>query len=241
VTSFPEQVQAIAIDAVEIQNSAEKISQTRIAAYSIALEQLMLVSLRYPNAEPVIQSLVNHADQTFEMFDGCLNYWTDFGPPNGQDGEDWKRNKNLTHRKHFSDSVGYAQAYPQSTKYTHVYAVAPEKHLVVLTCWMGPYWTVTANYLYDETQDTPQVKPLVLPVYDSETGEVIANTSNLHHGFQRYDEESGTLQLSHRFTGIGDCGYGATYSLENDEFVLKRFAEKRACDGVVNGYSQVYP
>jgi len=239
--SLPEKVQTFAIDGVEIQRSAEQIAQTRIAAYSIALEELMLVSQRYPSAGPVVQSLVDHSDQTFEMFDGCLNYWTDFGPPPGQDLENWERNKNLTHKKHFPDAVGYAQAYPRSTKYTQVYAVAPAKYLVVLTCWLGPYWTVSANYLYDETQDKPQVTPLFLPTYDSATGQIVASSSNIHHGFQRFDEASRTLQLSHRFSGIGDCGYGATYGLENDEFVLQRFAEKQACDGVMNRYPQVYP
>jgi hypothetical protein len=234
-------VQAIAIATIDIQNSANKIAQSQIAAYSTALEELTLVSQRYPSAAPVIQSLVDYTDQTFAMFDGCLNYWTEVDPPNQQNAANWERNKELTRRKHFSGSTGYDQAYLRSAKYSQVYAVAPDKHLVVLTCWLGPYWTVTANYLYDETLGPPQVKPLVLPAYNSETGQIVAGTSNIHHGFQKYDEASRTLQLSHRFTGIGDCGYGATYAFENDEFVLQRFAEKRDCDGVLDSYPQVYP
>lgn len=234
-------LEPITINAVELQSAPDKIAQTRLAAYSTALGDLTLVSRRYPDVEPVIQSLVDHPAQTFEMFDGCLNYWSDFAPPNGQDAENWQRNKILTREKHFPGSAGFDQAYPQSTEYTQIHAVAPDKHLVVLTCWLGPYWTVSANYLYDKTQDTPQVKPLALSTFDSKTGQVVASASNMHHGFQRYDETSRTLQLSHRFTGSGDCGYGATYSLENDEFVLQRFAEKRECDGLLNRYPQVYP
>lgn len=228
-----EQIQVTATDAVDIQNWEERVARIRHEAYSDALEQLTLASAQHPDAEPVIQSLLEYPEQTFEMFEGCSNYWRVFEPPSGQYSEDW--NHDLILR--------YYQNFPSMAQYTRIYPIAPEKHLIVMTCGIGPYWAATANYLYDKTQNTPQVKSLVLPTYDSATEQVISSPSNINYGIQQYNEEKQILTLFHKYRGIGDCGRQATYLLENDEFTLTEFREQRECDGtrLLNDFPQVYP
>jgi Protein of unknown function (DUF1176) len=233
VKPLPAQTQVADTNAIDNQNWEETVVQTRREAYSTALEYLISASQQYPDTEPVLQSLLAHPDQTFEMFEGCSNYWRNFEPPNGQYSEDWNHDNILSHYQNF----------PRMAQYTRVYSVAPAKHLVVMTCWVGPYWAATENYLYDETPSTPQVRSLVLPTYDSKTEQVISSPSNINYGLQSYDEQSRTLTLFHKYSGIGDCGHQATYLLENDEFILTEFREQRECDGtrLPGDFPQVYP
>jgi hypothetical protein len=123
------------------------------------------------------------------------------------------------------------------------YAIAPGKHLISMTCWVAGYWTTTANYIYDETENPPQVKQLSVPIYDSDTAQLIP--SLVSRGFQRYQEETHTLTVGRKYSGAGNCGFRATYLLKNEEFILTQFREHKKCnDGAINHpgkFPQVYP
>ncbi|MEL6381809.1 MAG: DUF1176 domain-containing protein [Cyanobacteria bacterium J06626_18] len=132
---------------------------------------------------------------------------------------------------------------PDRVQYTRAYQIEPEAHLIIMSCWFGPYWEAVAAYRYDETESTPQVEPLILPTFDSESGQVVSSESNILYGLLSYDEESQRLTLAHKYSGTGECGFEATYVLANDEFELGEFSEQSECDGtrLPGDFPQVYP
>ncbi|MEM0980181.1 MAG: DUF1176 domain-containing protein [Cyanobacteria bacterium P01_H01_bin.58] len=193
------------------------LEQARQDAYEWGLKNLKLVVDRYPDAEPVIQSMTNHPEQTYEMFEGCMNYWRD----HVSDLSSERQTAALTH--------GYLEfrRMPESTR---IYIIGNKKHLVTMPCAFGTYWEAVANFIYDETGDIPHVKPLALPIYDAETRQVTQSSSNINIGLQSFNEETQTLGLGHKYSGMGNCGKSATYILENDALTLVEFREQRTCD-----------
>ena len=198
------------VSRVETQKSEDPIERLQQEAYSTALDNLELASEQSPDAESVIQSLIEHPNIAYEMFDGCSNYWRDIEPPGDLSEKEWNRSILLDHYESF----------PSLSQHTRIYPITSEKYLVIITCWFGPYWKATANYIYQETGNTPQITSLILPTYDQKTEQVVLSQSNINYGVQNYDQEKHELTLVYKYRGIGDCGLRATYLLENDELTL---------------------
>ncbi|MEM1281410.1 MAG: hypothetical protein AAGG53_15635 [Cyanobacteria bacterium P01_H01_bin.152] len=209
------------------------LEQRREDAYALALNNLTAVLERHPEAESVIQSLQAQSTLAYEMFDGCTHYQPDLQYRLGSASEDWATREALLHY----------QRIPEQVKQTHVYTIEPDKSLIVLTCGSAPFWTAYANYIYDETHDSPQLMPLTVPIYDSENGQVVQGQSNLSHGIQHYDAVSRTLTLSCQNDLMGSCGHQATYRLENNELTLIEFREQKICGDArsPDEFPQVYP
>ncbi|MEM1280990.1 MAG: hypothetical protein AAGG53_13445 [Cyanobacteria bacterium P01_H01_bin.152] len=219
---------------VEARNiNSTDLEQQREDSYALALDNLAAVLERYPEAESVIQSLQSQPALAYAMFDGCTHYRPDLQYRSGSASEDWDTREALL----------YYQRIPEKVKQTHVYTIEPDKSLIVLTCGSAPYWTAYANYIYDETHDSPQFMLLTVPIYDSENGQVIQGQSNLSHGIRHYDAASRTLTLSHQNDLMGSCGHQATYRLENDELTLTEFREQKICGEArsPDEFPQVYP
>ncbi len=218
---------------LENQQLEEAINQLRQEAYSAALNNLKSASDQSADTESFIQHLIEQPKVAYEIFDGCSNYWREIEPPGDLSEEAWNRSILLDHYESF----------PSMPQHTRIYSMTPGKYLVIMPCWIGPYWEASTNYIYDETGPQEKVTPLRLPTYDIKTGQVIPGQSAINRGVQDYDEESQELTLVYKFRGPGDCGLKATYLLENDELTLTEFREHFHCDGSRNpdDYPQLYP
>lgn len=219
--------------AIPNQSPEEMIDNLRHGAYSMALGNLKLVAERNPDILPVIQSLIEHPDQAYEMFDGCYNYWSDLGQTVNLSEQEWETELATRHY----------QSIPEQVQYLRAYDILPEKHLIMMNCWIGPYWEAVSVYLYDEAESTPQIKLLTFPTYNSETEEIDSKGSIILYGLPNYNEENHLLTLAHKYSGAGNCGFRAIYRLENDEFILTEFREQRECDEAVfpGDFPLVYP
>ncbi|MEM9538414.1 MAG: DUF1176 domain-containing protein [Cyanobacteria bacterium P01_E01_bin.42] len=211
----------------KIETSADRkqiMQQIRHESYEKALENLKLAGEYNPNSEVIMQNLLEYKEQTFAIFDGCVNYWLDGDPADNISRDEWEEKGWRSHYQYF----------PERTQYTRIYPVETQKYLIALSCWTGSYWVATAYYLYDISETLPQVRSLILPTYDRATNRVIPSSSNINYGFDEYDPENRILSLQHKYAGTGLCGRQATYSLENNEWILTEFREQEECDGTTH-------
>lgn len=218
-----------------IQGQLDAIERLQQDSYPRALENLKLAAERYPEAETAIQGLIDNPDLAHKMFDDCRNYWRDFELPT--DTSLTEQNRRL---------IVSTLEFERMPAYTSVHNISSGKYLVIMPCWFGPYWEATAIYIYDETQIHPQIKSLILPTYDRETGQIIPSPSNINYGFQRYYESTQVLTSSRRYSSTGDCGFKATYLLADDELRLTEFREQQDCNGNrlpsdFSDFPQIYP
>ncbi|NEQ95346.1 MAG: hypothetical protein F6K30_01210, partial [Cyanothece sp. SIO2G6] len=93
----------------------------------------------------------------------------------------------------------------------------------------GSYSYASANFIYCQTTDSPEIELLDLPIYDIETNQIVVDSSNLSHGIQFYDENEHILTVSRPYRGLNDCGHKTAYRLENGEFILTGFWQQ-GCD-----------
>ncbi|MEO1296561.1 MAG: hypothetical protein AAFW75_12275 [Cyanobacteria bacterium J06636_16] len=68
---LPTQLEKTEDETVENRQSREDIENLRDNAYVEALENLRLFSEADPDTAYVINSLIEHPDQAYEMFEGC--------------------------------------------------------------------------------------------------------------------------------------------------------------------------
>lgn len=233
VESPPEQVESREATANLSQSPEEMLENIRHKAYSTALENLKLAAERNRDILPVIQSLIEHPNQAYEIFDGCYNYWIDLGYAANSSQED----------REFKMALRHYQSIQSQAQYLRSYNIFLEKHFIVMNCWTGPYWEAVAVYLYDESGSTPQVESLILPTFNSETGEITSSKSNIIYGLLGYEEESNLMSLGHKYSGVGNCGFNAKYLLENDDFKLIEFREQIECDEAISAseFPIIYP
>jgi hypothetical protein len=203
-------ISSVKVEAIALEKEA--LERVRDISYSSALKNLRFTSQNASDENPIIQTLLKHPNQTLEMFEGCGQIY-------------------LNDSQSHAVILNYYQEFPRMIA-TRFYAIAPKKHLISMTCWVAGYWMTTANYIYDEAENPPQVKQLSVPIYDTDTAQLIP--SLVSRGFQHYQEETHVLTVGRKYSGAGDCGFRATYFREH----------KKCSDGILkqpDEFPRVYP
>ncbi|HEY9646290.1 MAG TPA: DUF1176 domain-containing protein [Chroococcidiopsis sp.] len=228
---------ALSLISLEVSLDAQ-----RQAVYRAALES---VSPGESVDAAVLASLRSHPEQTFAMFDGCLQYWVQLNATTADPSPE------ITE---FDQQQHYAN-FPAMADGISIYRLTPTQSLVSIPCWLGPYWVATVNYLYTEPASEPANEPTItavtLPTYDRTQRQVVAGTSSMTIGWQNFDADSQVLSLSHRYSGAGHCGFQATYQFETQSetrpetghFILTEFREQPDCEtfSQPNAYPRLYP
>jgi hypothetical protein len=210
----------------------ESYNEIQLSSYSAALINLREASNLSAELEVVIQHLIENPVQTYAMFDECSNYLMDLDVSVEDASE--------------SFFVSYYQNFSTMPQFIRAYGIEDGIYLIIMPCWIGPYWQASANFIYDINEKAPQFLSLFLPTYDIRTNQVLLSISNINYGFQSFDENSRTLTLHHRYSSLGHCGFQATYLLENNQFILIEFRERNECDDLESiptpgHFPQVYP
>ncbi len=222
----------------------------RQAVYRAALES---VSPGEAVDAAVLASLRSHPEQTFAMFDGCLQYWVQL---NATEADPSPQITEFDRQRHYEN-------FPSMADGLQIYRLTRTQSLISIPCWLGPYWVATVNYIYtepahesvNESADEPTIAAVTLPVYDRTRQQAVPGTSSMTIGWQDFDADSQVLSLGHRYSGAGHCGFRATYQFEaqsetqlesqpeTGHFILTEFREQPDCEtfSQPNAYPQLYP
>lgn len=128
---------------------------------------------------------------------------------------------------------------------SQVYAVDEQTKLVQLQCSLAAYQGVYEYYLYSETNQRVQVKPLMLAGYiPNDSGNFEPQETRILAGLPDYNPEEKLLSIFTKGRGLGDCGTFAEYRLVGEKFELQEYRVKLECDGNYiepTEYPLVYP
>lgn len=132
-----------------------------------------------------------------------------------------------------------------SQEFSETYAIAPDKTLVQMLCFMAAYQGAYQYYVYAETDGGVEVTPLEFTTYlPGENGEYQAEMTRDFGGWPTYDPDNQTLTVFSKGRGLGDCGSWARYQLQGEAFELTEYRLKDDCDGNYvepEEYPQIYP
>jgi serine/threonine protein kinase len=215
--------------------SQQDIEQIKQKAHSAALKRLAAKAIeRNPKSRPVVQSLLSHPRIAFQMFEQCYDYYLDSRPGRISNRERQKLDEDMTIRysQRFLEDVG-----------AQIYSTSPTQSLITINCLYGPYWAATVNYLYSDMNGAPTAKLLSLTLFEEESGKVVQKRSTIVRGVSRFDEKTREFSFTHKFRGIGGCGFAGTYRLENDQLVMQEFRAQWECNGKIGpgNYPRIYP
>ena len=128
---------------------------------------------------------------------------------------------------------------------SQVYAVDEQTKLVQLQCYLAAYQGVYEYYLYSETTQGVQVKPLMFAGYiPNDSGNFELQETRILAGLPDYNPEEKLLSIFTKGRGLGDCGTFAEYRLVKEKFELQEYRVKLECDGNYidpTEYPLVYP
>lgn len=132
-----------------------------------------------------------------------------------------------------------------SQEASETYAIASDKALVQVLCFMAAYQGAYQYYVYAETDEGVEVTPLEFTTYlPGENGEYQAEMTRDLGGLPTYDPDSQVLTMFSKGRGLGDCGSWAQYQLQSEAFELREYRLKDDCDGNYvepEEYPQIYP
>jgi hypothetical protein len=129
----------------------------------------------------------------------------------------------------------------EEIKSSSFYQVGENQYIFQRVCFLAAYNINYVFYLYSETPNGVEVKPLNLVSFQrDESGKLLKSESNVLVGFSDFDEQTRELSTDTKYRGVGDCGSRGKYKFQDSEFVLQEFSADFKCDGDLR-YQKVYP
>jgi hypothetical protein len=129
----------------------------------------------------------------------------------------------------------------EEIRLSQFHQVAENQYIFQRVCFLAAYNISYTFYLYSETPEGIEVKPLNLVTYtEGKSGKLLKEESNTLVGFSNFDEQTKELSTNTKYRGVGDCGTTGKYKFENGQLVLQEFSADFKCDGTLR-YRQVYP
>ena len=104
-----------------------------------------------------------------------------------------------------------------------IYEVEDSKYVILVHCWLGPYWSLNELFLLHTNVETPIVDQLRLKQIVRDENGVFQEQyiTEIYGSYPDFDENTQTLVNLVKGRGVGGCGYYYAYKFVGDEFVLE--------------------
>ncbi|NEO85114.1 MAG: hypothetical protein F6J87_12825 [Spirulina sp. SIO3F2] len=177
----------------------------------------------HPNPEAIVQKLLDHPEEAIKILEGCDRFWRtsfdDYPIPADAEIRPWTAKALRTRLQN------------RSMNGVQIHLVDDNIAVITEACGGGNYNYHYTLYLYQEKQNKITIEPINTPDYNTDTGTIISDNTNINYGAGviRYDPKTYLFTHYLKYGGSGACGKLTTYRLRNNRFVIQEVREESTC------------